>query len=130
MERVDEAGTVGTVLAGNIRAMRSLRWLSQEGLAERMRFLGHDWSRTTVSEIERCARKLTAEELIALAVVLSATLAELGDPHGQPVTLGQMEAISPAQFTGLLDGSTRLGLDWLGVGVHHLTAHPARPDPS
>jgi hypothetical protein len=113
---------VGGVLAGNIRAFRSLRWLSQDGLAGRMRFLGHEWSRTTVSEVERQARKVSADELIALALVLNATLAELGNTHGQPLRLGQMEELSPEQVAGLLAGQRRVGLDWLGAGVHRVVA--------
>ena len=86
-----------------------------------MRFLGNDWSRTTVSEIERNVRKISAEELIALAIVLDATFAELGDTHGQPIKFGDMQTVRPEQLAGFLAGSHRLGLDWLGAGVHHLT---------
>ena len=118
------AQTVGMALAGNIRALRSLRRLSQDGVAERMRFLGHDWSRTTVSEVERHARKISADELIALAILFNATLAELGDTHGQPVRLGEMDEMTPHQVTGLLGGRQRIGLDWLGAGVHHVRESP------
>jgi transcriptional regulator with XRE-family HTH domain len=70
-------------IATNLRAYRSVHRLSQEELARRMGDLGHtSWSRATVSEIERGGRTVTIDELLALALVFGAPIANLLDPAG------------------------------------------------
>lgn len=79
------------VLSKNLRAVRSLRDLSQQQLADRMTSLGHDWSRATVSEVERHHRSVDYDELIGLALALETTIAELGDPYGPGSGGGQID---------------------------------------
>lgn len=98
------------VLAWNIRAIRRRRYwtkrytvfdpmgghddpgvptedLEQEHVAARMRDLGHRWVKQTVSEVERGNRRVTAAELVSLAVVLGAPIADLLDPRGRLLAL-------------------------------------------
>lgn len=70
------------VVAENVRVLRSLRQFSQSTLAAIMAYLGHDWSRATVSDVERAERNVTMDELLALALALGATIPDLLDPAG------------------------------------------------
>jgi transcriptional regulator with XRE-family HTH domain len=75
--------TVAETLAGNLRAYRHLRSLSQADLARRMYSLGmFPWRRVTVSEVERGQRNVTVAELLALAFVLDTTIEQLLDTRG------------------------------------------------
>jgi transcriptional regulator with XRE-family HTH domain len=58
------------VVAANVRSLRALRGLSQDGLAEKMQHLQHEWSRATASEVERGRRNVTVDELASLAIAL------------------------------------------------------------
>lgn len=70
--------TYGEVLARNIRAARSRSDLSQQDVAARMRALGFDaWLYQTVGNVERGRRRVTAEEVFALSLVLDTTIAAL-----------------------------------------------------
>lgn len=69
------------VLAGNIRAERSRLGINQEALATRMRALGYSaWLRQTVANVEKTRRRVTAEEVLGLALALQSTIAELMRP--------------------------------------------------
>jgi transcriptional regulator with XRE-family HTH domain len=70
------------IVADNIRDHRSLRRVSQQQLADEMSRLGHGWWRATVSEVERAGRAVTVDELVALALALGVTVADLLDPAG------------------------------------------------
>jgi transcriptional regulator with XRE-family HTH domain len=98
--------TVDEVLAYNIRVIRRRRFwdrqymvhdplgghddppgsaddYEQEHVAARMRDLGHNWVRQTVSEVERGRRRVTATELFSLTLVLGASIGDLFDPLGR-----------------------------------------------
>lgn len=76
---------VTDVLAGNVRAYRLLRRLEQAGVAGEMQLLGHSrWTRQTVSEVERGRRNVTVPELVALVLVLGASVEQLLDPRRLP----------------------------------------------
>jgi transcriptional regulator with XRE-family HTH domain len=68
------------VLAANLVRERQLQQLTQEEIAERMRLLGHEWVRATVSEVERLGRLVSVEELGGLALVFSTTIPRLLSP--------------------------------------------------
>lgn len=69
------------LLARNLRAARASAELSQDDVRERMRDLGFtSWQRSTMSLVERAKRRLTAEEVAALALVLQTTVARLVTP--------------------------------------------------
>lgn len=81
-EPVPGARFLSQALADNIRAYRMLRRMNQDNLAERMRLLQHEWSRPTVSEVERGGRNVTVDELGGLALALGVTIGQLLDPTG------------------------------------------------
>ena len=69
------------VLAGNIRAARARAGLGQELVAGRMRRLGFsEWRYQTVGVAEKGKRRITAEEVMALAWVLQTSVYELMRP--------------------------------------------------
>ena len=72
--------TPSAILAGNIAAARARRHLQQQDLAERMRALGWKWVRQTVGEVENNRRRLTAEEILGLAISLETTIQRLLTP--------------------------------------------------
>lgn len=75
---------IADVLAGNVRSVRQRKQLKQGDLAERMNVLGHsNWSRATVSEVERGGRTVSFPEFVALAIALGASPAELMWPDRQ-----------------------------------------------
>lgn len=75
------ADSYGTVLAKNVRAARARKGLDQEPLAARMRALGYPaWRRQTVASVEKGNRRLTAEEIVALALALQTTIGALMEP--------------------------------------------------
>ena len=69
-------------LAQSLRRHRGWHERTQDDVADAMRALGHDWSRTTVAKIETDARAMHASELLAL---LSLGLVQLPRPStGKP----------------------------------------------
>jgi transcriptional regulator with XRE-family HTH domain len=69
-----------TVLARNLRAARAATepQLSQADVGERMSALGFTtWLRQTMSIVEQGKRRVTAEEIAALAIVLGTTVSRL-----------------------------------------------------
>jgi len=80
----------GEVLGANVLAARLIRGWSQDHLAERMAVaLGIEWVQSSVSQIEAARRRVSAEELLALALVLDQSVAELVDPGGLDGRSGQ-----------------------------------------
>ena len=86
--------TISQVLANNIRAYRQLRRKEQQEVASRMNSLGHFWLRNTVSEVERAHRNVTVPELLALALVLGASVEQLLDSCGPGGRTGPEVALS------------------------------------
>lgn len=74
--------TVAEVLALNVRRYRQLRDLSQEQVAYGMQDLGWPWRQATVSEVEKLKRHVNVPEMIALVLVLGASVEQLLDPRG------------------------------------------------
>lgn len=65
-----------------MRALRQLRKLRQDDLADTMNDLGFfGWSRVTVSDVERGVRITNVDELFALAIALRTTVVKLLDPQ-------------------------------------------------
>ena len=99
---------LGEVVADNVRGQRSQRRLSQDSLAERIGWLGHSWSRATVSEVERNERTVTLDEFLALALVLGTRPDQLLLPQRGRVDVGGNLAPVNANFleswlTGRID---------------------------
>lgn len=73
--------TYAEVLARNVRTARRRKELDQEPLAARMRTLGHSaWRRQTVANVEKAARRVTAEEVLGLALALETSITALMSP--------------------------------------------------
>jgi transcriptional regulator with XRE-family HTH domain len=70
------------VLADNISGYRSMRKLSQRALADEMRALDHQWSASTVSDVENGDRSVAVDELVGLALILDTNPPALLDPGG------------------------------------------------
>ena len=92
-------------MSGNIRAGRARRKLTQENVATRMNMLGFHWYKQTTGLVERNQRPLTADELMALALVLNTTPDELylPPPDVHSVLFGGYAI--PAQRLSAVDGS-------------------------
>jgi hypothetical protein len=99
----------GGVVAANIRAARSRKDLTQDALAARMRHLGFTaWLRQTVPSVEKGRRRVTAEEVLGLALALETTIAALMGasdqdgsidlPNGQPVGAVSVENLAGNGF--------------------------------
>jgi transcriptional regulator with XRE-family HTH domain len=69
------------VLARNLRAERARKGHGQELVAARMRALKHqEWRAQTVSSTEKGRRRVTAEEVFALALALETSIGALMTP--------------------------------------------------
>jgi len=93
------------LLAANVRAGRALLDLSQQDLAERMSALGLQWSRPTVSQVERASRAVSIDELFGLAHALEVDiLMLLSAPEGSRtvVDTGLPKTLQPAAVKGML----------------------------
>lgn len=74
----------GEILARNLRAARSRIGIGQENVAARMRALGYTaWIRQTVGSTERGKRRPTAEEILALSIVLQTSIGALMAPAAE-----------------------------------------------
>src|SRR5665811_473557 len=107
----------GQLLAANVRAARALRNMSQQDLAERMSVLGQQWSRPTVSQVERAARAVSVDELFGLAHALETDiLVLLSAPEGFRVQIdtGLLTTLSPAAVKAMLshDSPGRPSVHW------------------
>ncbi len=72
-----------SILASRLSTARASLGISQERVAQLMRELEHEWSRATVSEVERGNRSVTVDELWGLALVYGVGPQELISP---PIT--------------------------------------------
>lgn len=87
-ERPIEGKPLAEVLAEHISIYRSTKNLTQEMVARGMNQLGFaEWSRPTVSEVERGRRSVSATELVGLGLVLGVPPLALLDPTslGDPI---------------------------------------------
>ncbi len=69
-----EEVTFGDVIARELRRAREDSGWTQEQLASAMREAGHSWLRVTVAEVEGGGRRVSLEELLALAVLFGVPL--------------------------------------------------------
>jgi transcriptional regulator with XRE-family HTH domain len=83
------------ILARNLGTLRRLRGYRQEHVANRMMFLGHQWSRQTVGEVEQGRRNVTTDELFSLALVLHSPIDGLFDPHVDGAGLEKVALVRP-----------------------------------
>jgi len=76
----DGVMTVAEVIGDRIRHYRHRRGWRQLDLMGALADLGLSWTRQTITYVENGARSLTATELVAVALALRVSVAELLDP--------------------------------------------------
>lgn len=105
----------GDAVAANVRAMRVRKQLQQRDVVERMRDLGFDkWHRQTISRVENGDRRLSPEEVLGLALVLSTSIAVLlGVPDDEAITFPDGK-ISGRDVTTLAQGRNNGAVQWEG----------------
>jgi hypothetical protein len=67
-------------IARNIVTWRTMRWLTQKSLAARMSALGFGWRQQFAASAERGQRRVTASEVLGLALALETTMSSLLTP--------------------------------------------------
>lgn len=68
------------VVAVNLRLLRTARGWEQARIATYMAGQEHPWRPVTVSEVERCRRNITVDELVALAGLFDVNVQRLLEP--------------------------------------------------
>jgi transcriptional regulator with XRE-family HTH domain len=103
------------VLLENLRAARARKQLDQADVSERMRALGYaSWHRQTLGKVERDERRLTAAEVLGLALALETSMSVLlAGPPGGTVELGDGQ-ISGTNVTVLASGRSNNAVRWDG----------------
>jgi transcriptional regulator with XRE-family HTH domain len=110
--------TYHEVLARKAKAARLRAELGQDEVAARMRSLGfEEWRFQTVGNVERGKRRLTAEELLGLALALGTTLQYLLEPSEDDgrddfVALPSGETVSSDFVTSLVYGVKAGAVTW------------------
>lgn len=120
--------TYAEVLTRNVRAARTRLDLDQADVVERMRDLGYvTWHRQTIGKVERGERRIAADEILGLSVVLGTSIAALMAPANEDkvVDLPSGEELSVAAVQMLARGLSDIGVTWHG-NKHTLNA-PAVP---
>ncbi len=111
----EKPATPGEVTGEAVRIRRVARRMAQAELGRRMASLGHPWKAATVSLSERALRRITVDELAALALVLGARPADLLDPgplggtRTAPLNVGGIE-VPPRTARAWASGHLRLTL--------------------
>jgi hypothetical protein len=103
--------TLRELVAGNARRLRASTHATPDDVVRAARHLGLDWTAAWLQSVERAQKSLTAEQLLALPVVLSAafghrvSLADLltgdagvllGKPEGDPVSAARLREVVTA----------------------------------
>jgi len=115
---VAEPTPYGKVIAGNVRAARARADISQAACAKRMQRLGFTQVHAqTVGAIERAERRLTAEEIAGLSLVLGTTVAGLvlPPPEVGPFVVFPSGERVPAQRLSIVDDSVTWDGDTIRV---------------
>lgn len=95
-----QAQPLNDVLADRIRAQHErLKW-TQDDLAERMTLLGFNWNRVTVAESEGKGRgrRVTVDELVALAMVFGVGVVILLTPDASGAQITDKLTLTPVEL--------------------------------
>lgn len=119
--------TYRDVLARNVRAIRATQRIGQQDLAARMRALGFDsWLHQTVGNVERGKRRITAEEVLGLALALQSSITALmtisRDDHLVELPAGQL-ILARTVYRSLMHYNDGM-VWWEGNEPHFLTQEP------
>ena len=107
--------TYADVLAGNIRAERSRKGLGQTTVVERMRALGFtSWHRQTMGNVERGERRVTADEIYALAWALETSIPTLmkASDDEKEVKFPNGQAVGAVSVRRLASGVNDRAVQW------------------
>lgn len=95
----------GATIARNLREIRLQTGWTQASLATAMERLGFGWKRATVAEVEGGSRRVSLEELLALAVLYAVPMVELLLPiESEPIRWTAGSQLSSTQIRDLLYG--------------------------
>lgn len=102
------ASDVRTTLGANIRRIRKLRELTGQALINRLSECGVKLLPSGLSDLENGRRKLTVEELLALAIVLNTSIIDLLTPaDGSALKVAEaVEPLLPVWLERWLSGET------------------------
>jgi transcriptional regulator with XRE-family HTH domain len=119
------------IIAGNLKQLRNEAGWSQPAVADLMVEVGFDkWTRQTVAEIERTARRVSWEEAWALAILFGVPIVEILDPAGYAVAVSEAIVVPDEHATELLVGrGGRVGQggpNWASGCVRGDVERPAR----
>jgi len=95
-----QAKPLGDVLADRVRYFRDIRRWTQDELAEQMSLLGFNWNRVTVAEVEGKGRgrRVTIEELVALAMTFGTGVTHLLAPDSGETRIAEKLSLTPAEM--------------------------------
>jgi transcriptional regulator with XRE-family HTH domain len=100
----------GEIVADNLRRLRNDAGWTQAQLAEAMSGVGYDWKRITVAEVEGATRKVSLEELLALAALYGVPMATLLVPGVDYLRWAGGRSLSPEDVRDLVLGTgARIG---------------------
>jgi transcriptional regulator with XRE-family HTH domain len=113
------AKTVDEIVARNVDAARNRLGINQKSLADRMRIHGFRWRQQTVAEIENSNRKVSAAELLGLALALETSIRTLllPAPEDGPVRLPSGQTLDHAQAANLVVPAERRPATWQGRSI-------------
>jgi transcriptional regulator with XRE-family HTH domain len=97
-----------------VQHFRKYRRLTHAGVVERLKLLGYSMPRTGLSEIENGGRRVTVDDLMALAVALDVTPNDLLLPlyiSQEPVEVTALGSVDPKDLWRWADGVDGLPLD-------------------
>ncbi|CAN5551944.1 hypothetical protein BH11ACT7_BH11ACT7_31200 [soil metagenome] len=99
---------VRTTLGVNIRRIRTLRKMTGQDLIKRLGECGVKLLPSGLSDLEKGRRKLTVEELLALAIVLNTSVIDLLVPEdGESLSVAEgVEPLQPSWLESWLQGET------------------------
>lgn len=109
MRRV-ELGPTGNTVAENVERFRKGQGLTLRQLADRMAEAGRPITHTAVSDIEKRARRVDADDLVALALVLGVSPSTLLMPTTPTDATGSAVVV---EVTGAGSRAARDVWDWL-----------------
>lgn len=98
---------IDAAIGATVRALREDegRGWTQDDLAREMRRLGFRWTRSVVAALERGGKRVTAADLIGLAIAFDVPLAGLVPAGREAVALGEGSSINGRGLRKLLAGS-------------------------
>lgn len=113
-ETVKRLVAFGEMIADHLRARRAEAGWTQTQLAQAMARLGFDWKRQTVAEVELGTRRVSFEELLAMAALYGEPVLSLMQPgDGDYLRFPENRALDPDDVRALLNSTAATGPGWL-----------------